>query len=232
MKSSATTPSVTVDAARPAPHRGRIASVAAFVCDETERLGREVGFPVAVVAATADPARHAAWLAATLYGACTPREGEGHAFPFGEGEVPPRDLRYRQLRFDPRWMGSARLPSGTSIDDGCLRVDLPRGTCVADLAAILRPGLAELSFDHVARRPDRVRHRHATRRPVSVGPRYALARPGDVGRVVACEDLFRFGPGDLATLASVVALGVDTLSLVAAAGRPSAWRTAREACQR
>lgn len=43
---------------RPPP----LAHVSAFVCRELERIGREVGFPLAVRAATSDPGRHAARL--------------------------------------------------------------------------------------------------------------------------------------------------------------------------
>ena len=96
---------------------------------------------------------------------------------------------------------------------------LPEGTAVGDLANILRASLADLGFDRVARRPDRVRHRYATGRPVVISPRYSLVTPGDVERVIGAEDLFRFGPGDLADVARALALTVDSLAVVAAAGR-------------
>ena len=76
-----------------------------------------------------------------------------------------------------------------------LTVALPEGTALCDLASVLRAGLADLAFDRVARRPDRVRHRYATGRPVVVAPRYSLLTPGDVERVTVAEDLFHFGPG-------------------------------------
>ncbi len=203
----------------PRSPRQRWATVAAFVCPETERLGREAGFPVAVLAATADPELHAAWLSSTRYAAWSPRSYDSWPLPFDDGLATPRDLAYRQLRFDRRWLGATGLPHDVSLDRGGLTVALPEGTALCDLASVLRAGLADLAFDRVARRPDRVRHRYATGRPVVVAPRYSLLTPGDVERVTVAEDLFHFGPGDLADVARALALSVGSLAVVAAAGR-------------
>ncbi len=227
-----TSPSQTVapPPGNPPTSTGRRASVAAFVCPATRQLGREAGFPVAVLAATTDVGRHAAALAATLYGALSPRRYEEWCLPFDEGLLFGADLAYTHFRFDARWLGSARLPNGVVIEDGCLRVDLPDRASVSDLGAVLRAGLIDLSFDRFARRPDRVRRRHHTHRPVVIAPRYTLVVPGDIERTRVADDLHRFGPGDLATVANALALSVASLALAASvgrAGRDDADRRAR-----
>ena len=193
------------------PRRARAAHVAAFVCPEIARVGREVGFPVAVIAATTDPDRYAARLSATRHAGWSPRDYDDWCMPFDDGLTLPADLAYVQLRFDARWLGPRLLPDGVTLDAGSLVVDLPPGSCAADLSAVLRAGLVDSAYDRVARRPDKVRHRHATRRPVVVAPRYSLLRPGNIERVVAVDDLFAFRPAGLADLARAVALAVDAL---------------------
>ncbi len=196
----------------------RVALVAAFVCRKTESIGREVGFPVAVIAATADPARHAARLTATWHAAWTPRDADWF-MPFDEGLTIPSDVAYAQLPFDARWLGGAPLPSGVVLEDGCMRVGLPGSLAIADLSAILCCAMADLAFDRVARRPDRVRHRHITHRRTLVAPRYALMVPGDVTRVRLVEDLFSFRPRDLHAVAAQVAKAVSVLALTSNGGR-------------
>ena len=196
-------------------------SVAAFVCPFTGRLGRgELGFPVAAVAVATDVARHAARLSETLYGAWSPRAYEAWPLPFDEGLLIARDLVYRHLAFDARWMGGAVLPDGVALEDGCLRVTLPHGTSQTDLAGVLRSELTDLSLDRVARRPDQVRYRYGSSRPVVVPPRYALVTPGDVERVVVAEDLHRFRPRDLPRVAGALALGMERLVRAATAAGP------------
>lgn len=200
------------------PPRGHV-SVAAFVCRETERLGREVGFPVAVLAVTTDPGRHAARLSATLYGGCKPREYQDWPLCFDEGYAPPTDLAYRQLDLDPRWLGKAALPGNVALEAGRLAVTLPEGASMADLAVALRAGLTQFAFDRVTRRPDRVRHRYWSRRTVVVAPRYALVAPGDIERVVVADDLYAFHPSDLATVADILSRSLDRMASDPAGGR-------------
>ena len=198
------------DPTRPRPPRGQ-ASIAAFVCRETEGLGREVGFPLAIISATAHVGRHAARLSATLYAGCMPREYRDWPLCFDEGYAPPSDLAYRQLDLDPRWLGPAALPRDVVLEAGSLGVTLPEGASVADLSAALRTNLANLSFDRVVRRPDRVRHRYRTHRPVVVAPRYALVAPGDIERVTVADDLFKFHPCDLAKVAGALSRSLGVL---------------------
>ena len=199
------------------PPSTKVAWVAAWVCPETERIGRSVGFPVAVVAATGDPSRHAARLATTEYAAWSPREWRGWVLPFDGGEAYGPDLAYRQIEFQPRWLGGAPLPDGVEIEDGRLKAHLPTGVEPSDLAALLRAGLGRMSFEHVVRRPDQVRYRYHTGREVVVPPRYALVRPRDIDHVVPAEDLYRFRPRDLSRVATVLARGVASLSAAKAA---------------
>ena len=189
------------------------ARVAAFVCPEVERIGREVGFPLAVIAATSDPDRHAAHLTATWHAGWSPRTREDWVMPFDFGMLLSEDVHYRQVPFDRRWLGRFSLPDGVTLASGCLVVELPPGASAADLSAILRTGLADSAYDRVARRPDRVRQRYSTSRPAVVTPRYALVTPGDVDRLVAVDDLFAFRPADLAALAQAVAHARDALKV-------------------
>ena len=188
------------------------ATVAAFVCAGTVRLGREVGFPIAVVAASSDPARHAEHLGATFHAAWRPNEGPTPiAFAAASD---PSEFAYHQLAFDPDWLGGLTLPSGVRLRDGALVVDLPSGASPDDLSSLLRIGLDDLSYERVARLPDRVRHRFETGRPMVAVPRYALAEAGDVSRLLPVDDLFLFRPHDLPRFVSAVALAVASLAFV------------------
>ncbi len=193
--------------------RVRVALVVAFVCPEPQRLGNLLGFPLAVIAATSDPARHAARWSATWQGAWTSRDADEWFVAFDEGDAGPLDVAYRQFAFDGRWLGGAVLPRGVTLRDGCLAVDPPRSSSPADLSAVMRLGLTDLSVERVARRPEYVRRRFASNRPTRVAPRYALAVPGDVTRLVPVDDLVRFHPGDLAKGAQILAMAVDSLAL-------------------
>ncbi len=206
----------TISPARSEGLRGRLARVAAFTCRETERIGRELGLPLAVIAATSDPERHAARLSATRHAGWSPRTYDDWCLPFDDGFATPQDLTYAQLPFDRRWLGPRALPRGVNLDAGSLVVELPRGASAADLSAVLRAGLADASYDRVARRPDRVRRMYAARRPVVVAPRYSLLVPDDIMRVEAVTDLFSFRPCDLANLATTVSLSLDALVVGAA----------------
>lgn len=193
---------------------GGVAYVAAFLCAGTERIGREVGFPLAVIAATADPDRHAKRLSVTRHAAWTPREGGADAIALDDASGLASEFAYRQLAFDRRWLGPATLPAGVGLDRGALTVELPSGASVEDLSALLCSGLSDHAFESVARQPDRVRHRFATRRPVVVAPRYAsLVRDG-TAELFPVDNLFRFRPRDLAELASALALAIASLGLV------------------
>ena len=197
-----------------ARHRSRPcarAYVAAFVCAETERLARRFGFPLAVIAATSDPARHATRLSKTLHGAWAPQAYDAWPMPFDEGLSLPSHLVYRQLAFDARWLGSAPLPEGLTLEAGSIVVDLPLGTSAANLSALVGTALSDLSYENVARRPAQVRYRYVTGRSVVIAPRYALVTPGDIERVVAVDDLFKFHPADFVTIAKAVALALDAL---------------------
>ena len=175
------------DATRPWSRPCARAHVAAFVCAETERLARQVGFPLAVIAATGDPARHATRLSKTLHGAWAPQAFDAWPMPFDEGLALPSHLVYRQFAFDARWLGSAPLPRGLALEAGSIVVDLPPGTSAVNLSDLMCSALSELFYENVARRPDQVRYRYVTGRPVVVAPRYALITPGDIERVVPCR---------------------------------------------
>lgn len=192
------------------------ATVAAFVCAGTLRLGREVGFPVAVVAATVDPTRHAEHLGATFHAGWRPSE-ESTSIAFAAASD-PSEFTYHQLPFERDWLDGLTLPRGVRLRDGALVVDLPSGASPDDLSSLLRIDLDDLSYERVARLPDEVRHRIETGRPVLAAPRYALAGAGDVGRLVPVDDLFRFRPCDLPRVVSAVALAVASLRLVVGSG--------------
>jgi hypothetical protein len=187
-------------------------TVAAFVCAGTVRLGSEVGFPVAVLAATGDPVRHAEHLGATFHAGWRPNEGST-PIPFAAASD-PSEFTYHQLPFQRDWLDDLTLPRGVRLRDGALVVDLPAGASPEDLSSLLRIGLDDMSYERVARLPDQVRHRVETGRPALVAPRYALAGAGDVGRLVPVDDLFRFGPHDLPKVVAAVALAIASLGLV------------------
>lgn len=189
------------------------AHVAAFVCAETERLARRVGFPLAVIAATSDPACHATRLSKTLHGAWAPQAFDAWPMPFDDGLALPSHLVYRQFAFDARWLGTAPLPQGLMLEAGSIVVALPLGTSAVNLSAMMGTALSDLSYENVARRPDQVRYRYVTGRPVVVAPRYALVTPGDIERFVPVDDLFKFHPADFVTVAKAVALALDALTV-------------------
>lgn len=73
----------------------RTAHVFAFVCRKVERIGREVGFPLAVIAATSDPERHATRLSVTRHAGWSPRTPAEWFMLFDDGLTLPGDLECR-----------------------------------------------------------------------------------------------------------------------------------------
>ena len=193
---------------------GAVAYVAAFVCAGTERIGREVGFPLAVIAATEDPARHATRLSMTRHAAWTPRGGGAAPIVLDDERGVVSEFAYRHLPFDHRWLGKAPLPAGVGLVRGALIVELPFGTSADDVSVLLCSALSERTFESVARQPDRVRHRFATKRALVVAPRYASPTCDGHEGLIPVDDLFWFRPRDLAELATALALTAASLGLV------------------
>ena len=189
----------------------RRALLAAFHCLHTERLGRLLGFPVAVIAVTSDPQAHAGHLERTWHGAWTPCEG--WCVPFDNGLTDPSEVAYAHWRFDPRWLGGAEPPAGVVLADGCLAVGLPRGFAASDLGALFRLAMTERRLEAVASRPSSVRRRFASGRPLVAGPRYALSGPVAGVSVSLAQDLYAFRPRDLPAVAAAAAMAANGLSL-------------------
>ena len=185
--------------------------VAAFASPETERLGRRLGFPVAVVAATGDPTGHMRLLTESWHAAWTTCQGWFQ--PFDCGVPDPGDVAYERRPFDPRWMGGARLPDGLSLRDGCLAVDLPHGAPAADFATLFGLAMADRQFDRVARTPSRVRQRFGTGRLLEVAPRYALSPRGGLEPMTLVQDLYAFHPRHLPLVARAAAMAANGLAV-------------------
>ncbi|WP_237478663.1 hypothetical protein [Lichenibacterium dinghuense] len=187
------------------------AFLAAFVCAGTAKLGEEVGFPVAVVAAVADPARHATHLTETFHAAWKANDGKAPIAFAAAAEA--EEFAYDHLPFERNWLDGTPLPAGVHLRRGALVVDLPPGASPDDLSSLLQAGMDDMSYEKVARRPDQVHHRFRTGRSLVAAPRYALAGSGDVGRLVPVDDLYRLRPHDLPKIAAALALAVASLGL-------------------
>ena len=191
---------------------GSWVKVAAFRCGETDRLGRELGFPVAVAAAVDDPAAHARRMSERWHGALRPRRD--WYLPFDSWEVRPREVAYKQFGFDPRWMGGRFLPKGTFLDDGCVSVDLPRCANRRTFALALEAMMGDMRFDRVAARPSHVRYRSRTGRTLEVGARYGTS-PTSWDRPELVDDLYAFRPRDLVGLVGRTSQALDYLEALA-----------------
>ncbi|MDX7952430.1 hypothetical protein P7D22_14765 [Lichenihabitans sp. Uapishka_5] len=93
-----------------------IATIAVFRSGETRRLARLVGFDVAVVTMTDDPALTAERLSRRWHGAFSPRTD--WVLPFDTYDAMPWTVRFEPFPIDPRWMGGQPVPSGMWISDG------------------------------------------------------------------------------------------------------------------
>ncbi len=209
----------------PSPGSGRArgrrrpttAVVAAFTSPDTDRIGREVGFPVAVLAVVDDPAAHADALSRTWHGCWSASSGEDWFLPFDFHHSTARSTRFRHVPLDARWMGRATLPAGMRLSSGCLEVDLVPGVDRSDVRQAFGQAMADARFDRVAERPARVRHRFATGRRLVVPCRYAASpNEGCDGRVSLVEDLYLFRPRSLPSVAGALGASVRILSMCSA----------------
>ncbi|MDX7951448.1 hypothetical protein P7D22_09730 [Lichenihabitans sp. Uapishka_5] len=183
-------------------------SIAAFRSGITSAIGMATGFPVAVLAVTEDPERHARRLTASQHGAWVTGP-EGHPTPFQLGSHSPADLAYSVVRMDGGWMGGCALPPGVSLRDGVLRVALPPGATVRDLDQLFGLAMYDVRFDSVARLPTEVRRRHRSGRAREPGSRYSRATGSS--RFALVNDVYRFRRRDLAQVAGCAALALDGL---------------------
>ena len=174
------------------------ATLAAFASPDTDKLGRALGFPVAVLAVTGDAALHAQRLSETWHACWTASDGEWF-LPFDFGDSTARTTRFRQVRFDERWMGPRSLPDGMRLSEGSLRVTLSPGV------------------DRVAQRPAEVRRRCATGRRLLVSARSAAAPPeGCAGRATLVEDLYAFHPRCFPSVVGAVLSSLRILTMCSA----------------
>ena len=192
--------------------RGAWVRLAAFRCIETDRLARELGFPVAVVAAVRDPAAHARWLSDRWHGALRPR-GADWSLPFDTHEAHPWTVEYEQIVMDPRWMGGRALPRPMAFAGGCVDITLPPRVGSTAFASALRAVMADRRFDVVAGRPAQVERRVFTRRPLAVEPRYS-ALPADMRRPRRVDDLYAFRPRDLPVIVAKAAMALEGLKIL------------------
>lgn len=190
--------------------------VAAWTSPGLIGLGRRLGFPVAIMAATTDPDRRLAAMVRDQH-ACWTME-EDWAF-VGVGRPPETDPlapSFHPIQFDPRWLGGRRPPPGIAVEGGSLIVTLPTGVGAGQLSRALHRRLAFRRFDVVAARPGQILRRRATGRPHAVVPRYSCTRHGS-GAATAflrVDDLYAFHPTDLPVV--VAAVGAARAELHAA----------------
>lgn len=189
--------------------------VAAFVSPALNELGRRLGFPLAVVVTTKDPEAHLAQLVERQHASwCL---GEDWIFEgVGGREIDPLQPAFEQLKFDPRWMGRRRLPSGVAIESGSLLITLPDSSTHARFAAELRSLLERRRFDVYGARPGAVLQRRATGRPLVVAPRYSCVWHGNPGSTAfeKVRDLYAFRPKNFpALIAAVVSARDRTIAI-------------------
>ncbi len=205
--------------ARPA---GRFARLAAFRSAETDRLGRAIGFPIAVLRIVDDPAREAVMLSETWHACWRPSEN-GWFMPFDYDDASSRTTRFAQVPLDERWMGRTALPAAANFEFGCLVVELPSGVSRSDVAQAFGQAMADQRFDCVAQRPSKVRHRFASGRPLQVPARYAASpAAGCDGRVKLVRDLYLFHPRSLPSVVDAIESSVRILVMCSALAEAAA----------
>ena len=183
-----------------APAVAQTVRIAAFGCEGVEDLSRELGFPVAVVAAVESVDAHARRLQDLWYASGTPKAWEEWCLPFDFHTWPYRE--WSQVPIDVRWFGHTPHPLRSAVDDGTLLLHLPIGVTPASYALAFKDGLANLRFETVARRPSALVRRHHARKNVAVTSRYARASINDQ-TAVEVRDLVSFGSRTLTEVADV-----------------------------
>ena len=187
-------------AVAPVPRAGGVVRVAAFSCRGLDDLSRELGFPVAVVAAVTDTDRHRERLRDLWYASGVPMGHEDWFMPFDFDNWWFRE--WSKASIDPRWFGGRDHPLAACVADGDLVLRLPAGVAPNAFSEAFRDLLAPLRFEAVARRPSNLVRRHLGRRPVAVASRYALATAGEMA-AVEVRDLVHFEPRCLTRVADM-----------------------------
>ncbi len=216
-----------VRARRPSLQReARRAFLAAFRSRETDRLGRDFGFPVAVLDVVDDPVKHAAALSRRWH-ACWAAQ-EDWFQPFDNGLADMASASYEQLPFDPRWIGGRALPQGMAFEAGCLVLPLPDDVPRVDLSRSFAQAMIDRRFDTVAHHPARVRQRYAAGRRLIAPPRYTgeFAQACQ-GKVELVTDLYAFRARDILSVAKAAAASLRILALCSVLGE-AALEAARE----
>ena len=195
----------------------RLARLAAFRSPETDRLGRTIGFPVAVIAIVDDVERHAAMLSETWH-ACWRASDRGWFMPFDYDLASALSARFEPISFDGRWMGATAMPDAMTLgEDGSVAIELASGVSRSDLAQAFGQAMADRRFDAVAHRPSQVRKRFATGRKLEVPSRYAAPpAAGCDGRVTLVDDLYHFRPRALPTVIAALEASSRILSMCSA----------------
>lgn len=174
--------------------------IAAFSCRGLEDLSRELGFPVAVVAAVPDTDHHRFRLRDLWYASGVPMGYSEWCAPFDFDDWLYRD--WSKLGIDGRWFGDSAHPLAGSVDDGDLLLRLPAGASRRAFSNAFRDGLADLRFEAVARQPANCVRRHHGRRALAVKSRYARASAADP-TPVEVRDVVHFEPRTLTRVADV-----------------------------
>lgn len=200
---------------RPPSGIPRQALIAAFRSGITEAISATVGFPVAVLAATDDPWRHAERLTASRHAAWLASDG---ASPFRLGPHRPEDASYTILRMDADQQAEPQLPASFDLVGGMLRLPLPLGVTVEDFDELLSLGLHDTRVDVLARDPEEVVRRHRSGLSANVDPRYSRGSASARRGFSLVGDLYRFRPGDLAEVAKAAALALAGASVRAELG--------------
>lgn len=185
---------------RPAdPARGARGYLYAATCQALRSWSAEVGFDVAHVGVAADPLTRVAGLRraghAVLSYFIRPYEED---LAVGDWHLLPLDLP----------AAGARLPDGCEVWGGTLRIPLPAGASVDDLARRLAMLLRPLEAHHCAQLPEAVERRAEQQRFLPVLPRYSV----EGSRTTLVQDLYKLaGPADLAFVADALGTALAML---------------------
>ena len=192
--------------------------VAAFTCEGLESLSRDLGFPVAVVAAVTDVESHARRLRDTWYAAGVPKTWEAWCSPFDFDNWLYRN--WWKVPFDARWFGHTPPPLKTYIDDGDLLLNLPGGVDRTTFAMAFKDGLADLRFEALIRHPSFQVKWHHARRGGPPSSRYAYASAGDP-TPIEVRDVVRLTPKDLRAIATVAVTTLERLARACCTAAPA-----------
>lgn len=207
------------------PGTGSLLHLAAFASPLTERVGRGLGFPVAVIDVVADPSAHAARLGGELHAGWIPGHGTD---AFDLDDPAPAACVYAPVPFHRDCLGGGRTPGALEWRDGHVALHLPDGVPPGAVAHAFAQAMTGHRFDEVAHAPAMALRRHRAGMSVGASPRYsAVPAAGLRGRVSIVRDLYAFRPADQRAAVRAAADALRVLGVWAVLSDATAARGAR-----